>query len=261
MKKNLIALLAILLVLPHASSAEQKAMMYFSGTGSSFTVGQSMQVSVMVNPNGQVFDTVKAVIKFPSDLLSVKSVSPSQEFSVTDPESFYNNTNGTISYAGGIPGGANKVVSFITIAFTAKGNGNAKISFDSQSIVLNGGDNVLQGFGSPLSFAIGQSPVLTPEQPAKEEPAKIAKKTELKPTEQKKEESSLSDNVGAAGLEEALVSIENSDGRGLINAMLPLILLLGAALVALFYFRKKLLFLWQGILARTKNNHKSNEIL
>ena len=121
MKKIIFAGVLLSLIVPSFAFAEQKAVLYFSaGSSASYSVGQKINVSVIADPKGQTLDTIKAVVKFPADTLDVQSVSINSKFSAADPENYYSNADGIISYAAGIPGGANTLGQYLMVVFQVK---------------------------------------------------------------------------------------------------------------------------------------------
>jgi len=159
MKRIILVSIFIPLAIPMlAVAAESKGVLYFSAPQSA-AVGQNITAVVMADPKGQMLDTVKAVVTFSKGILEVKSVTLGPVFSVADPDSFYNNSEGLVSYAGGIPGGTTQLSPFITIVFAVKKPGNATVAFDGQSIMLSGGVNMLSGTGKSLAFTIAEPAV------------------------------------------------------------------------------------------------------
>ncbi len=241
MKKIILIAVLLTLIVPSSALAEQKAVLYFSQAGTNYSVGQSFSVIVMADPKGEVIDTVKAVINFSKDNLEVKSIVLNQVFSVADPESFYNNLQGVISYAAGTPGSTLQLSQFATITFRAKKAGQASISFDNQSVVLNGGVNVLDGFGQPLSINISEvasAPVVNPA------PSEIMP-TQNKVSKSAENSDSQKEAIGAAALEEAVIPIvERVEANNFWNLLQskkwPLLLAVILFGILAFKFRKSI---------------------
>ena len=133
-------------------------------------VGETFRVSVLLNTNDNIINTIDVRIKFPSDKLQV--VSPSVGKSIigvwTAAPSF-NNTTGDLHFQGGIPSpGINTSRGLISdITFRAKSVGSATISFSGDSkILLNDGfgTDVLattQGTTVNLSLPLPSGPTVT----------------------------------------------------------------------------------------------------
>lgn len=111
-------------------------------------VGKTFTVDVLVNNNKEAINAVSGLVTFPSDVLTVTSVSKSGSFiSLWAEEPSYSNTNGSVNFEGvalnpGFSGSTGKVV---TITFKAKQEGNINIVFKSGSVLANDGNatNVL----------------------------------------------------------------------------------------------------------------------
>lgn len=198
----------------------------------------------MADPKGLSLDTVRSVVKFSSDILQVQGVSLNPIFTAPDPDNYYDNASGTISYAAGIPGGSAKSSYFINIAFLVKKAGDAALALDGQSIILSGGDNILAGVGQPLKITVAQpvlvappaaQPVAQPVPAAKKTvpakaPAAPAKKAQSAPAPEK--------NNAVAALTPTVVPIVESASSENGNAALGMVpwIVLAAALAAMLLF-------------------------
>ena len=262
MKKIILSALLLSIIFPSFALAEQKAVLYFSSNLTNYTVGQKFNVSVVTDPKSSIFDTVRVIVKFPKDALSVQSVTVNPLFSVADPDSYYNNNDGIISYSAGIPSGTDKLSQFITISFLAKSASSATISFDSQSIVLNGGENVLSGNGVPLVVNITE-PIKEEKPPVQNQEKPVVQNSQPKTTSNTqtttaKEQKEDIENSGVASLSDGIVPIANQDSSGGLSEIISLRWLFIALLVILLglitYYRKSIFLL---IKKYTKNNKDS----
>jgi hypothetical protein len=130
----------------------QAATSYVSPSSGSFTVGNIFTASVFVNTKGVDINNAEGVLRFPTDLLEVVSVSRSGSiFSLWVEEPNFSNGAGTLSFNGGLPtpgynGTSGKIFS---VVFRAKKAGSASVLFSSASILANDGlgTNVLTGSG------------------------------------------------------------------------------------------------------------------
>lgn len=126
--------------------------------------GQSFNVNVYVNTQGEAINNADGVIYFPTDLLSVDSVGTIDSiFNIWVEQPSFSNSGGTITFNGGVPnpgyiGARGKV---LTIRFKAKASGIAQISFVSASIRANDGlgtDITSQKTGSSVTIKTTSSP-------------------------------------------------------------------------------------------------------
>lgn len=111
-------------------------------------VGKTFSVDVLVNNNKDAINAVSGLISFPSDVLSVSSISKSGSFiSLWAEEPTFSNTNGTVSFEGVAlnPGFSGQTGKVLTVTFKAKQAGNINILVKSGSVLANDGNatNVL----------------------------------------------------------------------------------------------------------------------
>lgn len=134
-----IVIFFILIFIPSLSLASLISISPDSGT---FSVGNTFNVSVLLDTEGKSINALQVFLSFPPDKLQV--VSPSAGASIIDvwtvPPKF-NNVAGTVNLEGGIPGGI--VVSkgvITTITFRVKSIGGAFVKFfDKSRVFLNDG--------------------------------------------------------------------------------------------------------------------------
>lgn len=153
MRKVYFILLTVLLVFGNISSVlaqDQSASLYMSPYSGTFFVGNTFDISVFLNSEGNVINALEVNLKFPADLLQVTSPTAGSSFiSIWADQPSYSNKDGVISFKGGIPSPGIKTSSGLvsTITFRAKAPGVAKISFSDSSKVLladGKGTNVLK---------------------------------------------------------------------------------------------------------------------
>jgi len=139
MNKILAFLLILILffaIIPTVRAAS--ASLYLSPSRGNFTVGSTFTVSVYLDTEGNEINVVQADLKFPPDKLQVTAPTTGSSFVsewLTPPS--YSNTQGIISFKGGVLGGiitSSGLVSSIT--FRAVAPGLAKIKFLEGSKVL-----------------------------------------------------------------------------------------------------------------------------
>ena len=110
--------------------------------GGTFSVGSTFDVSIFVNTQGKTINALEINLQFPPDKLQVASSLAGQSIiSVWTSQPRFNNQNGTILIAGGIPGGINMSNGLITtITFRVRSVGGANIKFsDETKVLLNDG--------------------------------------------------------------------------------------------------------------------------
>jgi len=149
----LVALLSILglisLTLPQKTAAAGSASLFFSPANGNFQVDSTFEVSVMLNSGGSSVNAIEAFISFPADKLQVVNPTVSKSFiSIWIAAPSYSNTEGKISFQGGIPtpGITTSAGVISTIQFRVKATGAATLKFNDNSRVLandGGGTNIL----------------------------------------------------------------------------------------------------------------------
>ncbi len=150
------------------------ANIILSPTNVSTKVGKTFSIDVLVNSNTDPINAVSGLITFPSDVISVVSISKNGSFiNLWAEEPSFSNTNGTISFEGvalnpGFNGSTGKVV---TVTFKAKDAGNINILVKSGSVLANDGNatNVL-GTTAGAFVIIDEGTVVLPTTETKVEP-------------------------------------------------------------------------------------------
>lgn len=246
MKKLFLSIVLLLSTLFSFAFAEQKAVLYFSGAGKDYSVGQYININVIADPKGQSLDTVRIVVNFSKDTLQVQSVALGSIFSVADPDNFYSNADGAISYTAGALGGTNKLSNFATISFMVKKAGELSISFDGQSVVLSGGENILSGVGQPIKLSIKETALKAPEESQTTISSSIPQNTQTEPLAAKKEpQKTEQQKTGPAALEAAAIPIAQQSLKvGFLEKLnskkWPFLLMLLALFLVFFYRRKNI---------------------
>ncbi len=127
------------------------ATLFLSPSSRSYEVGDSFSVGLYVNSDGQSINSAQANVSFPTNLLEATSVSSSGIFTLWPVNPTYSNSTGTVSFAGGVPGGYNGGSGLIiTISFRAKTAGTAHVTMGGASILANDGlgTDLFSGAGS-----------------------------------------------------------------------------------------------------------------
>jgi hypothetical protein len=120
----------------------QAATLYISPSNTNVSVGNIIPVKILVNTSGQSINNVDTVIKFPTDLLEVMSISKSSSiFSLWVEEPGFSNTLGQITINGGIPnpGYIGQSGEIASVILRAKNTGTASLVFADSAVRLNDG--------------------------------------------------------------------------------------------------------------------------
>ena len=133
--------------------------------------GALFSVSVNVNSQGQAINNAEAVINFPPDLVQVTSLNLNGSiFSLWVEQPAFSNTDGTVTFNGGIPnpGYTGAGGHILTIQFKSKAPGAAQFTFASAAVRANDGlgTDVLNGSsGATISIVQSNAPTPTPPSP------------------------------------------------------------------------------------------------
>lgn len=156
MKRFLAFILVLFLlatILPNSADAEG-AVLSLSPNTTTFYVGSTFDISIMLDTKGQNINAAQVELNFPTDKLQVvEPTSGKSIIRVWSVSPTYSNLEGNISFTGGIPNPGIKTSSgsLLTLTFRAKAPGKARLSFGANSkILLNDGKgtNIL---GSTIS--------------------------------------------------------------------------------------------------------------
>ena len=138
-KTALILILAILIFFPGKTLAGE-ASFYLSPAKGNYSVGQSFSTIVLIDTGGSTINAGEAEIFFPPNKLQVLNISKSGSiFSLWIQEPSFSNSQGTISFGGGLPspgykGSSGKV---ITVSFRTISKGEARVDFRKERIIAN----------------------------------------------------------------------------------------------------------------------------
>ncbi len=144
--------------------------------------GQNFNLAVSVNPQSVKNYTVKLEMKYPADILEVKSFSFDDAWSQLKQPGYdlIDNAGGTLIKTAGYPGGFTSGASFGTIVFKAKKSGDAVIQITGNSLALNADNQNIIG-GLPVETLVTITPVAPLEE--QEETEEIIPVTESLPEE------------------------------------------------------------------------------
>ena len=150
----------------------QAASLGLSAASSSLAVGKTTTVAVVVRSADQALNASQGKVSFPTDKLQVTSVSKGSLFTYWTTEPAYSNSNGIVTFGGGLPTpgykGSGRTV--LTITFRAKAEGKATLAYSSGTILANDGlgTNILTSYGSAtitVTAATTETPSSTPSTP------------------------------------------------------------------------------------------------
>jgi len=182
MKKNQLSLLRIFITLfCGLGLAQSVSAATFSASPStgSYTVGQTITVTVKLNSSGQAINAGEATVTFTSASLQFVSVSSSGSIFKYWPIDPAIRGSSSVVFSGGLPspGYTGSSGTVVRITFTAKAAGTATVAFSGAKILANDGlgTDLYTGQGS-ASYTISSSskpaaPSPTPEVPDRPTPS------------------------------------------------------------------------------------------
>jgi len=161
------ARLTLVVALLFVSVSAHAATFGIAPSTTQVNVGDLVTARIVLNSQGVAINNGEAILRFPTNVLSVVSVSKASSlFSLWVEEPVFSNTAGTISYNGGVPNpgftGSNGTV--LTVTFTAKQAGTATLSFSDGAIRANDGNgtDVLSGTNGTQVTVIAVAPTAPP---------------------------------------------------------------------------------------------------
>lgn len=173
MKKFILTiLLGVVGVMVLAAPALAATSVSFTPVNVSVRQGQAFILTIGVNPQGTKNYTAKTELRYPADLLEVKSFTFANGWMALAQPGYdlTDNANGVLIKTAGYPGGVSSAVTFGTVSFLAKKSGNGTITLNSNSFALDANNqNVLAGASVQTAVAISVAPApTTPTTPAVE---------------------------------------------------------------------------------------------
>ncbi|MDP2930381.1 MAG: cohesin domain-containing protein, partial [bacterium] len=132
--------------------AQEGASIYLSPSNGTFNIGTTFSISIFVNTGGKDINAIKVNLKFDPKMLQVSSPTAGRSFvSVWLSQPAYSNTEGTLSFQGGVPTpGINTSSGLIsTIVFRVISPGTTSISVSDAAVYLNDGQgtDILNSIG------------------------------------------------------------------------------------------------------------------
>ncbi|KKU98669.1 MAG: hypothetical protein UY32_C0017G0003 [Candidatus Jorgensenbacteria bacterium GW2011_GWC1_48_8] len=152
MRKVFLVAIGLVFLTPAASLAASNFS--FTPSSGSYEQGQVFTVQIFVDPQGVSLYTVKAKVKYPADILEIKSFTFSGPWIplVQSDYDLIDNTQGVLIKTGGYPGGLSSRQSLGTINFRVRKAGSASLNFGSDSVALDVSNN--NSLSSSLQQAI-----------------------------------------------------------------------------------------------------------
>lgn len=162
MKKTFLTFLASLSVLAiSAPPALAATTVSFSPANVSVSAGQNFNLTVIVNPSEKIY-TAKMELKYPADLLEVKSFALGSGWMALTQTGYDSNESGILIKTGGYPGGLASAANFGVISFSAKKAGSGTISLGDKSLALNSQSQNIISLGSSANVSISAAVSTTP---------------------------------------------------------------------------------------------------
>ena len=170
MKKHLLTiLLGAFGTMAIAAPALAATSVSFTPVNVSVRQGQTVTLTIGIDPQGVKNYTAKTELHYPADLLEVKSFTFAPSWMpLTQPGyDLTDNKDGVFIKAAGYPGGISSAVTFGTVSFLAKKSGNGTITLNSgNSLALDANNlNVLAGASVQIAVAISAPTAPVPTAP------------------------------------------------------------------------------------------------
>ena len=181
MKKIISFVFGLALVLPVAASA---ASFVVSPSSGSYTVGDSIVLTVSANPVGSTIYTAMLDARFSSDTFEVSSFTLNDSLLPLKQSGYdaLNNASGVLTKTGGFTGGITSTASFGVIVLRAKAAGTGTFTVVDTSKLLDSNNTDQQSGTQTASFAIAPKPVAqaVPVQTTQTPSQSTTKQTETK---------------------------------------------------------------------------------
>lgn len=127
--------------------AAQAASFFWVPSVGEYGISKEIVADLKIDSEGVGINAAQATIRFPKDVLEVKSIEKTDSaFSFWLEEPSFSNTDGAITFIGGTPYGVSGAsIEVLRVTFTTKSGGTASISFSDAAITASDGSgtNVL----------------------------------------------------------------------------------------------------------------------
>lgn len=163
-KKTFTAIFAISLSFFTVSAAQASTNFSLYPLKINVKEGQTFRVAVSVNPKGVKNYTIKTSLKFPADLVSLKTWTYANDWMPLKKSAYdsFSNINGTLVKTAGYPEGFDKTTNFGSAVFAAKKSGTGVIEFASDNLALGADNSNLYGGGNQVALVISDLNTTTP---------------------------------------------------------------------------------------------------
>ncbi len=119
--------------------------------------GQSLKQTITINPQGVKNYTLKLELRYPADLLEIKSFTFGSAWTALNQPGYdlIDNTTGILIKTAGYPGGLSSSATFGTVNFIAKKSGSGTVSLNSNSLGLDANNqNTLDGLLAKTAVSV-----------------------------------------------------------------------------------------------------------
>ena len=131
-------------MLPALSQAAGTATMNFDEATVSTELGESFDLTVQVEPGGEDLDTVRSIVTYDPETLSVQHVTLTGAFDRSAPGNYIDNGSGKVSWgAFTLDGPISTSDSFVSISFLAIQEGTATVAISSDSRAISSGSEMI----------------------------------------------------------------------------------------------------------------------
>jgi len=139
----------------------------FTPVNVSVRQGQTFTLTIGVNPQGVKNYTTKTELRYPADLLEVKSFTFASGWTPLAQTGYdlTDNTSGVLIKTAGYPGGLSSATTFGTVSFLAKKSGNGTIALNSNSLALDANNENVIGSATVQTAVTISAPAPTPTTP------------------------------------------------------------------------------------------------
>lgn len=150
------------------------AKLFMLPTGGELAVGQSTDLEVRIDSEGQGFNAAQATILFPKDIFEVRSLDFSPQATIFNfwlEEPKFSNQEGNVTFVGGTTSGiVGASVPILKITFKAKGTGQADIVVSDAAITASDGSGTNILSTTNISRFVVKPTTVAPPPPAASPP-------------------------------------------------------------------------------------------
>ena len=157
--RKILFIIAVIAAASFFNAAHAATMSFMSGVTSA-SIGDTIEVSVRVDSQGQTVNAAQGTIQYPNSILQVVSVDHSNSvFNIWAQEPTVNTSTGEISFLGGSTNSFSGTSLYILdVTFMVRGTGVATLNLGNAGVTAGDGTgaNILAS-SAPISFTIGRS--------------------------------------------------------------------------------------------------------